>query len=557
MKAKGRLRFDIDTLRDLAGEKVFARGEAYHRDGQVVILSIDPDRVLAQVAGTEDYRTQLIARGKKIDGECSCPAFEDWGFCKHMVATALAANAAGPDAEARGGGALARIRDHLKQKGVEALIDMVMEMAERDAALFRKLELAAVGTDTDDKTLEARLRKAIDGATRTRDFIDYREASGWADNVDTVLDTMGELVTAGRSGLALALAERAIDRIETAIGSIDDSDGHCGALLDRARDIHVSAALAGRPDPIALARDLFAREMADEYDIFHAAASLYADALGEDGLGEYRRLAAEAWEKLSPRRPGRARYDDTDHHLRLADILDFFAERAGDVEARIALRAKNLSSPGDYLRLAQFCREQGREAEALRWAEEGLWTFEDGPPDESLLCFGANLLRKAGRRAEAETHLWNAFDKAPSFELFAQLRKLGGKASRDRVVESLQRRLTNEKRPQLYADLLVGILTHEKMYDAAWAVVHQHPASNGLKVVLARASEASHPREAIEVYAAQVNDLINAGGNRAYADAVKVIAHMAALREAGDHASYMVDLKVRFARKRNFMKLLG
>ena len=30
---------------------------------------------------------------RTIGGDCSCPAFEDRGFCKHMVATALAANA--------------------------------------------------------------------------------------------------------------------------------------------------------------------------------------------------------------------------------------------------------------------------------------------------------------------------------------------------------------------------------------------------------------------------------------------------------------------------------
>jgi uncharacterized Zn finger protein len=36
---------------------------------------------VAQVAGTEDYRTELTGHGEDIDGECSCRAFEDWGFC--------------------------------------------------------------------------------------------------------------------------------------------------------------------------------------------------------------------------------------------------------------------------------------------------------------------------------------------------------------------------------------------------------------------------------------------------------------------------------------------
>ncbi len=111
MKPKVQPRFDVDALRDLAGAKVFARGEIYQRDGQVRILALEPGRVLSQVAGTEDYRTELNGRGKQISGAVLvAPAFEDWGFCKHMVATALAANAEGGDAEAEGGGALSRFR---------------------------------------------------------------------------------------------------------------------------------------------------------------------------------------------------------------------------------------------------------------------------------------------------------------------------------------------------------------------------------------------------------------------------------------------------------------
>ena len=88
MNAKAGPRFDLLTLRNLTGDTVFARGEAYHRDGQVAILSLDKGRVLAQVAGTDDYRTKITGRGKTIHGDCTCPAFEDRGFCKHLVATA-------------------------------------------------------------------------------------------------------------------------------------------------------------------------------------------------------------------------------------------------------------------------------------------------------------------------------------------------------------------------------------------------------------------------------------------------------------------------------------
>jgi uncharacterized Zn finger protein len=560
MKAEHRPRFDIDVLRELAGKKAFARGEAYHRDGQVEILSIKPGRVLAQVAGTEDYRTELRGAGEDIGGQCSCPAWEDWGFCKHMVATALAANDL--VGEVDGSGALDRIRDHLKEKSVDALVEMVMEFVEQDPALFRKLDTAAAAIHDDDKTLGARLRKMIDSATRTGDFLDYRETAGWAGEVDTVFDSIAGLASGARAGLAIELAERAIDRIAGAMEEIDDSDGHCGMLLGRARDIHLAAVREVRPEPVQLARDLFAREMADEYGTFEGAVALYADVLGDTGLAEYRRLAAEAWGKLPSRRGGRKQREEQEEFLgnqhQLMRILDFFAERAGEVDTRIALRAKDLSSQWSYLQLAEFCLAHGREEEALRGAEEGLWVFEDGRPDERLVLLAAELLSKAGRKAEAEACLQRAFEKAPSLELYIRLREFGGEAARERVLKFLEaRQIRGEKiRWHNPADLLIRIWMHEKMFDAAWATVRKHGTSVALKDELASDSEATHPGEALEVYTARVNQLANSGGDRAYAEAAKLVARMATLRSKTEQVTYILELKVRFGRRRNFMKLL-
>src|SRR2546422_751613 len=112
-----RPRFDLAALRRQVGDAVFERGEDYFQDGAVALLVIEAKRAVAQVAGTHDYRTEVVARGATIGGRCSCPAFSDWGVCKHMVAVALTANDADAD-PAGDGGALARIRAHLAQKGV-------------------------------------------------------------------------------------------------------------------------------------------------------------------------------------------------------------------------------------------------------------------------------------------------------------------------------------------------------------------------------------------------------------------------------------------------------
>jgi uncharacterized Zn finger protein len=557
-KAAPRAHFDVAALRKLAGGKVFERGEDYHIDGQVEILSLEPNRVLAQVAGSDDYRTVLTGRGKKIGGECSCPAFTDLGFCKHMVATALAANQALDDASAGNGaameaaGSLGRIRAHLKARGVDSLVDMIVDLAERDAALFRKLDLAAATVQGNDKDLERQLRRAIDGATRTGRYVDYGAAATWADEVAAALDAVAELASGQRAGAALRLAEHAIDRIEAAIESIDDSDGHCGALLEQARDIHVAACLAARPDPAALARDLFDREMAGQYDTFFHAVAVYADALGDAGLTEYHRLALEAWEKLPPLTKARETSGD---YSQLERMLDFFAEREGNLDERIALRSKDLSSPWSYLRLAEFCLQNGRPEEALRRAEEGLWIFEDGQLDQRLVLFAAGLLSKANRKADAEAHLWRAFEKTPSLELYERLRKLGGATARERAVVLLEARLVaGEGGPWFGAsNLLIRVLIREKMLDAAWSALERHGGGTELRQTLADASKASHPGKALAVYAKLVEEHAQFGR---YEEAVRLVKRMAGLRKAAEHATYVADLKERHRRKRNFMKLL-
>jgi tetratricopeptide (TPR) repeat protein len=280
--------------------------------------------------------------------------------------------------------------------------------------------------------------------------------------------------------------------------------------------------------------------------------------LGETGLAEYRRLATDAWEKIPPYSGGRMQKEEqeefTGNQHQLMRVLDFFAERAGEVDTRIALRAKDLSSPRSYFQLAEFCLSHGREKEALRHAEEGLWVFEDGAPDQRLVLLAAELLSKAGRKGDAEAHLQRAFEKEPSLELYKRLCNLGGEAARQRAVKFLDEAGGKKIRWHNPSDLLVRIWMHEKMFEAAWATVRKHGASMVLKEELAGASDATHPAEALEVYTSRVEHLVSSGGG--YEEAAKLVARMATLRGRGEQVAYVLSLKVRFGRRRNFMKLL-
>lgn len=553
---------DIDKLRELVGEKVFASGEDYYQDGNVHILALLSERVLAQVEGRETYRTEVTGRGRRIGGSCSCRAFDDRGFCKHMVATALAGNASAVNGDGVGTGALDRIRGHLREKSAEALVEMIMQLAERNSALLARLDMIASIERSDVGSVSKQLRSTLDRATRVRDHVYHQDASDWANEVDIALDAVSDLVGAGKSSVALDLAWHALERIKQAMVNIDDSDGHWGAVLQRACNIHLAAAKAARPEPLELARQLFRAELEGAYDTFHRSAELYADVLGDQGLAEFRRLAYEAWETLSSKLGGPEKLSYIgESFYRLESMVDFLAERDGDVEFRIALRTKDLSAPWCYSKLVDFCLSQGRQAEALRWAEEGVRIFEDDRPDETLLLTTTDLLAKAEREKDAEVLLERAFTRNPSLTLYKAWTKFGGPAARESAVRILAARLAEKNSRSVFwehpADLLLQVFMHEQEMDSAWSVARTHGASLWVAMELAQATETTHGQDAVVIYVRKVEQLVEAGGNPAYEEAVQLIRRIASLQEEAEQAKYVASLKSRFSRKRNFMKLLG
>ena len=187
-----------------------------------------------------------------------------------------------------------------------------------------------------------------------------------------------------------------------------------------------------------------------------------------------------------------------------------------------------------------------------------MWVFEDEPTHDGLLVFAVRLLLKAGRARDAEAHLWRAFEKAPSLSLYERLRALGGTPARDRALARLEQLAASEPTPwHAPADLLVRVLVEEAMLDAAWKTVRAHKVSLDVKEALARASEATHADAALAVYAERVEQLARVGGDPAYAEAVALVARMAGLRDTAAQAAYVAELKRRFGRKRNLMRLLG
>lgn len=80
--------FNEDTLKCLAGEIVFKRGQDYFKRNRVKKLRfVNGEKIEAEVKGSKHYQNFIYLQGDQISSySCSCPVT---GFCKHLVATSL------------------------------------------------------------------------------------------------------------------------------------------------------------------------------------------------------------------------------------------------------------------------------------------------------------------------------------------------------------------------------------------------------------------------------------------------------------------------------------
>lgn len=535
-------------LRDLAGPKVYARGAAYHAEGRVTLASVEAARVVGRVRGSEVYRGELRWRGGRIEAACDCPAFDDWGFCKHLVAIALTA------AEAGAGERPAALRAHLVGRGAEALADLVIEASSRHPELRRKLEHELADATEDDDALADHIRRDIEAATGVDD-VDYWGAGTVAEEIEAIRRRLDGLIGRERLELALALARELVDGLARVVEAADDSEGEIHDAGSRVIALHARICHLAGAEPIALAEEVLERALGGSTDLFTDAVEDYAEALGAAGLAEIRRLAHAAWAQLPPLR--RDLSDGRRSTLRW--LLDRFAEAEGDVDARIELRKTELTRPGAYVEIADLCLDAGREADALRWLEEGLWCYEDRP-DERLEDKAAMLLARVGRTTEALALRLRSFERAPSYHGYLRLRELpDSAAATDRALEFLRARAGRGPGPwNGDAIVLFDILMLSQRLDEAWDCVHRFRIGGARLAGLADASADSHPAEAIAAFEALAEDCIRMGGSASYDTAVGYVVRRGQIdRDPGSQARYIAALSARHKAKRTLIPRLA
>jgi uncharacterized Zn finger protein len=74
----------------LISEPYFSRGKEYVTSRTIKITAVTETSVSGKIVGSYVYSIKLFFGKSGLEGTCTCPAFTDFGPCKHLAALGLA-----------------------------------------------------------------------------------------------------------------------------------------------------------------------------------------------------------------------------------------------------------------------------------------------------------------------------------------------------------------------------------------------------------------------------------------------------------------------------------
>lgn len=562
--------FSDATLIKLAGKPAFERGREYFSAGCVIDCRQKGNRITGTVQGSELYDVQLRLGKQGLDGHCNCPASENMDFCKHCVALALHVRERQQLTEQlESGNPLQRIQAFLEQQDKAHLIGYLLDIIQHDDSLQ---DVWSIKADVALGKIDIKgFKKRITAAFPTgRHLHHYPQVRSYFQKAEPMVESLAQQFSALPPEKSLELVEYALDRLQKALQTVDDSGGFRLRCTDQLTALHIQA-VANLPwDKTRVAQYLFSQNERTDRDLYPAIPGDYAPALGEQGMQAYYDLARQAWDALPPARSN-MEWEQRYPQLRLGHFLLEWAEAHHDFEAALAIKLKQAVERWDYVRITEYCIEHQQWAHAKRWLakvktfkhEENEWN----PRLDAERLEQAILLHE-GDVAKALILQWTIFSRSLQLTDYQKLltleQRVGGKVQYAAKARSyLNGKIitqANEIAARRHANGLLEILLLEQELPAALALVRKHRVDPGLLHQLARAL-ASQPITAIELYQRLANFCVDQGNSKAYQEAVQMLKECEGILKVPAHRiafeKLLDEMRANFKAKRNFMKYLA
>jgi uncharacterized Zn finger protein len=545
------LPFTEVDLKVAAGPRSFDRGLDYL--SQVSDLDFDGPEITATVYGSDAYEVCLtVGTGRSgnvvLIGDCTCPFGQEGNFCKHCVATGLAALKLA--ATRRAIPASHQKRDllvsWLASLSKDELVAEILELLDSDRDLRRRFELRAAARQANVHQVRSAVQNLVDRGG----FIEYDEARDHAGDVSRAAEAIDALIDGGAAEDAIDLARDALDWVREAYGSADDSSGAIGTTAHELLAVHLRACRAAAPDPVDLGEYLADLIIADNHG-FAPDLRDYTDLLGDEGTAAIRESVT-------------AVYQATPEQWNVRNLMESLLKAEGDIDALVAFYSAHLDDRGQqHLTIARVLDEAGRPGDALDWAERGVG--KASRPDGKLIDYVVARYSAAGRQADVLELRRSVFQNERSLANYQTLRQAAidsgtWQAERPRALAELGEDAKIRPAWSWNGPVLIEALLNDGDLDAAWTAADSG-ATQDQWIRLADASVPTRPADALAVYLKAITPLTGQTGDNVYHQIARLLLAARACHETlgtpGEFRQYLTMLRTSQKRKRNLMAILA
>ena len=394
----------------------------------------------------------------------------------------------------------------------DQLREVVSAAVDNHRDVERHVRLVAARTAGD----LAQLRAEVDRGLRTRRFLGYRESGAWAQSARPILAELRTTVEDAPSRGLVELLERAVAHVVKVIQHADDSDGLIGDLARDMLALHARACDTGVADPVKLARWMVKFRFADQ-DFFEVDPVRYAGALGEDGLAAYRQAVAA--------HQGADSFAVRYARERLA-ILD------GDVEAIVNQLGGDLSTPYQFIRVAEAMAELGLDEEVLTWCTRGI-AQTNGWQVSKLYDLACAVHARREQPLDVLALRRAQHERMPSPSTYRTLRAAAEALDAWSVEQDAARATLQRADVRAFVDALLG----DGEVELAWSTATAAPRDalgSDLWLRVAESRERAHPADALPVYERLADEQLERADRRAYRSAAWILKRAQAAAQAAD-----------------------
>jgi len=554
-----------DHLIKLAGKAAFNRGMNYFKAGNVLSIKQKANRISADVDGTEIYRVTLKWTHNQLDGACDCPASEGFDFCKHCVAVALTLQETQLEQEKLvQGGTENRIKAYLLKQNREKLADWLLDLIESESTLLQEWFMRAdndLGL-LDTKAIKKRITAAI---PYNRHLYRYNQVRNYFVAVEIMADQLGEMAEQLPADEIIKLVDYALQRIDRALETIDDSGGFREVALEVLHITHINACTRLDWAKKKITNYLLDLTFGEYQDFYPAIPFDYTDALGENGIKLFYEEIQTRWQKLPPLKEG-ATYARKDAYYQLQYMLEEQASQADDDKTIILLRQKTATDLHGYQDLAERCLNIADYKATEKWLKKcrkiNKHEYHSGTERIQI-----KLLITQELWTDALEQQWIYYTHSSQLNDYLAILKLSEKAgdSSDwhKKAEQLLQQKAHKKSSQpwahIWSDRLVEFYLHHEEYEKALAVAEKEQIEHNLLVELAwRIS--NQPDKAFPLFQQVLESQIKLTNNNAYHQAIDLLKEMADKFRTKQQKQHMTELlahlRQKFRAKRNFIKWL-